>query len=92
MAKFISASFVLVLLVMAKSHPTMMNGTYSAAREDDMEPLPPTAVDKLKLCDLWHRLCLADPKSFYCGEYEKFCSKIAPSGSDSPPIPENTLP
>jgi hypothetical protein len=81
MAKFISVSFVLVLLVVT----TMMNGTYSAAREDDMEPLPPTAVDKLKLCYFWHQMCLADPKSLYCDKYKKYCSNIASGGSDSPP-------
>jgi len=88
MAKFISASFVLVLLVVT----IMINGAYSAAREDDMEPLPSWKVEKL--CEDWHQKCLDDPESnyVYCDRYKLFCSNIAPSGSDSPPKSESTLP
>jgi len=79
MAKFISASFVLVLIVVT----TMINGAYSAAREDVSEP-----PEGQKLCDGWY--CLDDPNSVYCDWYKLYCS-IAP-GSDSPPKPESTLP
>ncbi|AES65097.1 hypothetical protein MtrunA17_Chr2g0295161 [Medicago truncatula] len=87
MAKFISASFVLVLLVVT----TMINGAYSAEREDDLVPLPPGEAEQL--CDDWHQLCSDDPvsNSAYCDRYKLFCS-IAPNGGDSPPQPESTLP
>jgi len=82
MAKFISASFVLVLLVVT----TMINGAYSAAREDDMPP------ELQKLCDDWYWKCYDDPNSVYCDLYKSHCSIALAPGSDSPPKPESTLP
>jgi len=84
MAKFICASFVLVLLVVT----IMINGPYSAAGQDD-EPLPP---ELQKLCGDWYWKCNDDPNSVYCHWYNnRFCLN-APITCDSPPKPESTLP
>ncbi|AES65092.1 hypothetical protein MtrunA17_Chr2g0295181 [Medicago truncatula] len=84
MAKFISASIVLVLLVVT----TMINGAYSAEVEVD-GPFPP---ELQKLCDDWFWKCNDDPHSVYCHWYNKrFCS-TGPVSCDYPPKPESTLP
>jgi hypothetical protein len=81
MAKFISVSFVLVLIVVT----TMINGAYS----DDVEHLPP---ELQKLCDAWYWKCNDDPNSVYCHWYNKRFCLSEPISCDSPPKPESTLP
>ncbi|AES65093.1 hypothetical protein MtrunA17_Chr2g0295171 [Medicago truncatula] len=84
MAKYISVSFVSVLLVVT----TMINGAYGA-EGDDGEPLPPGLQ---KLCDDWYWKCYDYPNSVYCQWYNKRFCLAAPITCDSSPKPESTLP